>query len=388
MVKQFIQLKRLTRNSNKGFTLLELLIASVVSSIVLGLALTLIVDQRKLFVKDQGRTQANQNLRAAIDLVGTDIKQAGERLIGTPFAVVQVIDGGASSDRLVLQRRVISEVLPVCQTITAGTQNQIIVSTNPSSSAAVPGSTDCTFSNANGVPIGTDLWPDNLEQWRNTRCSRDAPDVVPPVCNRLIDITANDSCLAQGGNDRECLWAYIYDPNTKKGEFFHYTFESSSISGTTTRYRIHRAPSATPINNTWQFTYTYTAPNAVVPNPINPVIHVLEERSYKLVDNPSLPGDKILELIFNRQTTKPIKLVNQLKDFQVRAFLTPPPALPALPFVVNFNATSPIPPATYTNWQTIKAIEVELTEKVEPTDLTPNQILSSKFFPRNATSDN
>lgn len=64
----------------------------------------LIVDQRKLFVEDQNRSQINQNLRAAIDLVGTDVKQTGERLVGnTQFPVVRVVDGGGIvPDELVL----------------------------------------------------------------------------------------------------------------------------------------------------------------------------------------------------------------------------------------------------------------------------------------------
>ena len=369
MVKQFIQLKRLTHDSNKGFTLLELLIAAVVSLIVLGLALKLIVDQRKLFVEDQARTQVNQNSRAAIDLVGTDIKQTGERLIGTPLPVVQVINGASSSpDQLVLQRRVISEVLPVCQTI-SGSQSTIIVSTNP-------GNTACPFSDAD---TATNPLPDNLQQWQKNRCSKDDND----VCNRTTDITVDDSCLAQGGSDRECLWAYIYNPVNKQGEFFHYAFESSFTSGGTTQYRIHRARSATA--NTWLNTYTYTAPTVASPNPINPVLYVLEERHYKLVNNLSLTGDKVLELIINRQTTKPIRLVNQLSNFQVQAFLVSAPLVP----VDEFNATIPTSPATFSNWQQIQAIKVELTaaKKLKPTDLNPPQI-SSKFFPRNAASDN
>lgn len=386
IIKRFIQLKRLTHGSNKGFTLLELLVASFVSLVVLGLSLRLIVDQRQLFVKDQERTQVNQNLRVAIDLVGTDIKQTGERLVGTPLAVVQVINGaGASPDRLKLQRRVISEVLPVCQPV-SGSQSTIIVSL--SIAPPNPANPVCPFSNGNADPL-----PDNLQQWRDTRCRQDSID----GCYRTTNITVNDSCLAQGGSDRECLWAYIYNPANGQGEFFHYAFESSVTSSGTTQYLIHRAPSnpgspsnnsTTPNNNVWRSTYPYTAPTPANPNPTNPIIYVLEEREYRLENNPnpSFPGDKVLELILNQQDSnnKPIRLVNQLRDFQVQAFLVSAPSVP----VDVFNAITPVPPATFSNWQTIKAIKVELKEKVEPSDLTPNQIVSSKFFPRNAASDN
>ena len=357
MNKQFIQLKQFTRDSNKGFTLLELLIALIVSSIILGLSLKLIVDQRQFFVQDQTRAQVNQNLRAPMDLVGTDIKQVGERLVGnTQLPVVKIINGGTGPDELVLQRKVIDQVLPVCQSTISGTQSTIDVSVKGASG-------NCTFSDGN-----TNGWPDNLEQWRNSRCSKDGNT----VCDRTANVT-NDGCLEQGGTDRECLWAYIYDPVNKRGEFFLYAFEAPDTSNNI--YRIYRAPSAIGSNNTWQYTYTSNADPTK-----NPVIYILEERDYKLVDNPnnSGVGDNVLQLILNQKNT--INLVNQLANFKVSALM--------LSGTTNNDFNNPAIPASAGNWQQIQAVNLSITSKDPSQGIinVHNLSATSQFYPRNAGS--
>lgn len=369
MVKQFMKLKQFIRDSNEGFTLIELLVTLVIASIVLGLSLSLIVQQRKLFVEDKARTQVNQNLRVVADLVGADIKQAGERLVGnTQLPVVKVIDGGAGApkppDQLILQRKVIDQILPVCQTITAGTSQSTI-------DVSVKGATgDCTFSDGN-----IDTWPDNLEQWQDSRCSKDNNN----VCNRTANV-ANDTCVeqAESATDRECLWAYIYDPVNNRGEFFLYAFEAPRDTPDTTnnRHRIYRAPSATASKNTWLNTYTY---NAAAPAS-NPLLYILEERSYSLVNNPNLAGDKILRLVLNRQTTTPITLVNQLSNFQVQVVT---PGSPNDVVLEEFNPTNTIT----NNWQQIKSIDVTFKPNLPPGSIQKSDLeLSAKFFPRNAGS--
>lgn len=400
MVKQFIQLKLSIHDSNKGFTLLELLIALVIASILVSLSLKLIVDQRELFVKDQNRTQINQNLRAAIDLVGTDIKQTGERLVGnTRFPVVRVIDGVGLgtplSDELVIQRKIIAQELPVCANVT-GAQSTIIVSTNP-------GNTSCPFSNANTDPL-----PDNLEQWRDARCDKDSNN----ACDRTANVAvANDGCIEQGGTDRECFWAYIYSPTNNSGEFFLYDSETSDSIRTPsaqTRYHIRRAQSTIAAKNNWQNTYTYTAPTTANPNPTNPVLYILEERHYRLANHPnsSITNDKVLELILNRQCDdvpvvpvvpvegsnrecdKAIRLVNQLSNFQVKPLMLPTAsALSGDNFNATFNVTSPF---FNNNWQQLRALNVTLTARSPSEIYTPRSAdylsVSAQFFPRNAAS--
>ncbi len=73
---------------DRGYSLVEILIALGIGVLILGLLLTITLANRRLYVLDQSRTASNQNLRAALDLVVTDIRQAGERLPADFPAVV------------------------------------------------------------------------------------------------------------------------------------------------------------------------------------------------------------------------------------------------------------------------------------------------------------
>lgn len=370
MVKQFILLKQFTQSSNKGFTLLELLVTLVIASIISGLALKLIVDQRQLFLNSQVRTQVNQNLRASLDLVGTDIKQAGERLTTSTLPVVKVIDGASgASDELVLQRLVIAESLPVCQTVTSGTTT----STIEVSQRGGVGLCSASFSS----PTAT--LPITLSQWQVSRCAKDST----PACARTANVnrgTTSSRCAEEkDGTDKECLWAYIYNPVNKIGEFFVYGFEDpKDIPNTATNtYRVHRVDGGTWIN-----TYTYSSTSAT-----NPILYILEQRRYKLIDNENSTGDKILELTLNDQTssdflvdkqTSPIKLVNQLSNFQVQALMQDDTSED------GFNDT--LPPSD--DWKQIKAVKIDITAK-DPASgsiKVPNLTVSAQFFPRNVSS--
>ena len=401
MLKLFTRLRRYIHGFSKGFTLIELLVALIVAAIVLSLALRLIVDQRQLFVQDQVRTQINQNLRAAIDLVGTDIKQTGERLVeNTLFPVVKIIDNG-SGDKLVLQRNLVDQSLPVCQnigsttpptTISTLSQKTIDVSIDTGGSPIA----SCPFSNGNAA--AADVWPDTLEQLRNARCNKDGKS----GCQRLTNLTndprdPDQRCAEDGGRDRECLWVYIYNPTANaynatynsianKGEFFLYTFEDSYPDpriSTQTRYRIYRGLSnTTPENNVWINTYAYDQKQNPYTN--NPVINALEEREY------SLSTDQVLQLVVNpnRQAPRPsppIRLVNQVGNFQVIAL----PQCNSDPNIAcDFNNKSSPPYSD--NWQALTSIQVDLKAINLSQIYTPRNAeylkVSSKFFPRNAAS--
>jgi len=377
MVKQFILLKQFIHDSNKGFTLLELLVTLVVASIITGLALKLIVDQRQLFLNDQIRTQTNQNLRASLDLVGADIKQAGERLTTSTLPVIKIINGATADDpdELVLQRLIIDQILPVCQTVTKNTTQ----STIEVAQRGGVGLCNASFSSP------TDILPISLNQWKDSRCVRDGI----PGCARTTNInrvtTTNRCAEEKDGIDRECLWAYIYDPANNRGEFFLYGFEDpkDTPNTSTNTYRIHRVD-----GGTWQNTYTYSNTSAT-----NPILYILEERRYRLVANGS--DDKVLELTINQQTspnflvdkqTSPIRLVNQLSNFKVQALMqnniTPSPR-------VNFNNPASLPTApAVDDWKQIKAIEIKVTARNTAPNSTKvsNPTSSAKFFPRNISS--
>lgn len=412
-------------SQNKGFTLLELVVASAVALSVLGIALGLLTEQRRLVLGDRTRATANDNLRLASDLIGQDIKQAGERLdtdILLPgISIIAGVSGAPST--LSMQRQLLTEKLPVCQPITAGTITtsiDISVQTGPTVSNCLYSYSAPTGGEPSGSPLVALKPTQNLRSLRNYRCTLDAPATSPTTdsCSRTSYVSS--ACQQLGGTDQECGWAYIsqvnsIDPTRSQGEFFLYSFEDTGTCAVTTFpaptsrtcQRIRRAD-----NQAWQNSYTYSPSG----NPANqPQIYILEERRYSLTPDTDTArtDDFIMQLSVNRQTPK--RIANQISNFQVwgkvpNAYNSAPfnapsiwgcnsgvnPGLPSQWYCTSFN---PDPSSTQVNlsqrtkdWQDLQGVRVALTG-INPNDQllkvdTSRNILSltSEFFPRNVSS--
>jgi type IV pilus assembly protein PilW len=161
-----------------------------------GLALS----ARELFEQDRHRTTINQNVRCGMDLLGIDVRQAGERMPGDAPAI-QILDGSSGApDTLTLRRNLMDYVMPVCKNINSGTSaDAVFVAKKKVSGPVPPGCAPVPDSNADG-------WPDNLGAWRAYR-------------------------LSHGGS----VLAYIHNPVTGLGEFFIYDDEDLST------FHLHRA---------------------------------------------------------------------------------------------------------------------------------------------------
>ena len=168
----------------------------VVTSVIAAAVLSVTLASRRMLRKDQQRTQVNQDLRLGLDLLGVDIRQAGERL-PADFPALEIIDGaGGAPDTLIIRRNLLDAVLPVCETVVAGTMTTELRIAR----------SDGTLQGCDAVPDDNgDGWPDNLEGWRDLR-------------------------LANGGTTK----AYIFNPVDHWGEFFTY-----DADGSTTEY-IHK----------------------------------------------------------------------------------------------------------------------------------------------------
>ena len=114
-----------TRSSASGFTLVELLVALSVVLVITAGALSLSLSSRDLYLADNARTTLNQSLRAATELLSTDLRQAGERLPDDfPAIIIENGDAGAP-DQLALRRNLIDAVLPLCGSV--GVEDEAIV---------------------------------------------------------------------------------------------------------------------------------------------------------------------------------------------------------------------------------------------------------------------
>lgn len=343
MVNLFMKLRQFSPSSNKGFTLVELLVTTLIASTVLGLSLQLITDQRRQFVGDQLRSESNQTLRSGMDLIAADARIAGDFLQSdSELPVISVIDESTittpnnNGDILVFQRKMIPDTLKLCRDLSNG-QDRLVVSRNPPQDGCGP------YSDGDGNDLN-----DTVDAFRKYRCQADGTDTCETTSPPSVG-TCND----------ESVWAYIHDPVNNRGEFFKYAFERNNANDRNLLFRCD--------SSAWLYNYTYDRDNFAD----NPTIYILEEQSY------SLNGD-VLQLTTNRQAP-PLRLTNNVAEFQVD--------------VVTDSATlTAFNPDLFeaTDWQSIKYLDVAL-EAADTSDGTvtledSQRQISSKFFPRNALS--
>jgi hypothetical protein len=201
-----------------GFTLIEVLVSTFLGLLMLSLVMTSMSFNRDVLGRDTVRTRIVQNLRSSLDILGLDVRIVGEHLPSN-FPAVELVNGASGApDTLTVRRSLISQSLPLCTAITAGSAvNQIYF--------AVPGSAaGCAYSGQG----------QSYTAWKNYR-------------------------LAATGQQ---VKAYIYDVTNKVGEWITYVTEGN----TGTSYYITKSAGA------WANSY----PTA------STVIFILEEWTYKI----------------------------------------------------------------------------------------------------------
>jgi hypothetical protein len=332
-----------------GLSLLELLVSVVIATAILSVSLGLIVNQRRQYLDQQANTDTGQTLQAGMEMIGNDIRQTGEQVgSGTGLPVVRLIDGASGApDQLQLQRRLLGKELNVCLDVNPGTPDSITV--------ADKGNPNCGYSDgdANGVP-------DDVQEWRTFRCQQDGVDgclATPPT-----------NCQQAGGSDRECAWAYLYDPANGRGEFFIYKGERPDPANAN-RYQIQIQ--SVPLKTTFSNTYSVAGAAGT-----RPKLYILEQRQYSL-SAPNANGDRTLQLqLIDAQNSITYSIVNRLRNFQVKG-------LSATGWVDQFNAGGP----PTDNWQTLQSIQVRLDAANNgPDAAAPLQTFTSQFYPRNSFS--
>ena len=251
--------------SDTGFSLPELLVSLLISGSVIGVAFTIAFFNRNIFLRDTSRTDVNQNLRAGIDLVGTDIRQAGERLPEDFPAVILNPNGDdGGPDRLIVYSALDDVVLNVCLDVIAG------------------GNADVGISDPDQDPLNI----------LDPRCL--ATNVVGDAIAAWRDIRVEN-----GG----VIDAYIYDPVTFEGEFFQFDAED------TVNHTISRSGGG------WDNSY---------PAANQPRLYLLQQREFFLGSFDAPPGDcetegTVLTMVINDDCdNRRFGLTNDIDDFQVQ----------------------------------------------------------------------
>lgn len=339
-------------SSESGFTIIELLIAMLISSIVIGLALFGSVLNRRVFVQSKARTDISQTLRLPLDSIGNDIKQAGEG-IGTTDPNFPVIVLDENPTELVIRRQLVPTSIPVCQDIIAGTSDQVVVMDQNDGSPLV----GCEVGNL--IDDNSDGWPDAWDSLKKLR----------------------DYRLTNGSTIR----AFIYNGNGS-GEFFDYDNEAffddsdaaiatATVGGTPVEY-------VTLNTNQSSWSNNYLADSSSR-------IYLLEERRYQLKESTNVlqlvtDDDETLNMT-NNIGILDIDIILEQDDIEYNCSVVPP---------TTASDCNTLPLNTY-SWSQIKAIDVMvqvdsespqasiLNSACDDLNNCPSLQLKRKFVPRN-----
>jgi Tfp pilus assembly protein PilW len=106
-----------------GFSLMELIIGMSITSLIAALASQALLQTQNSFTKDQQRLSNNQKTSSILEIIGREIRQAGELITDAGFPVIQVkpltsTPGGPVS---LIIYRAFNDPLPICQTYPSGT---------------------------------------------------------------------------------------------------------------------------------------------------------------------------------------------------------------------------------------------------------------------------
>ena len=106
---------------DRGTTLAELMVAVSLSAVIASMVVSVSLANRNIYQKDLSRTKVNEDLRSALNIIGSEIRQAGERFPAS-FPAILITNGASTNpDELTLRRNLLSQVIVGCDTRTATT---------------------------------------------------------------------------------------------------------------------------------------------------------------------------------------------------------------------------------------------------------------------------
>ncbi len=415
MAPKYTIFKALIHNSTKGFTLLELLIGLTIMVIIGSAAMNGLIQASGTFNNDKKNIQSAQSLSAVLEIIGNDIRQSGEKIIGdSSFPVIEIRqdsfilpDGISTSGSTIIIRRALTTPMTLCEQIPASdtaTRLKITVA-------------DTTSPNTNCNPVSINT----LAEVQNYRCQLGDPNVDYSTSNNYCA-----TALASAQNDplAQKVTAVI---SNQAGQIRKLTYTGEDTTAAPNQYKMIIDPSF----------LLATDPNNVAYNVGSP-IYLIEERRYTLDTNGNLKvsidgGNSYSTLVSgitqfkvsarsyktDATTTPQISLDQRIIDpngaFTNISGTTAAPVTTALANapcvtadVVPINnggapaGTSADP--TYAcrinsgnnvaNWKQIAGVRVELQAKYDPAgqSATPTQasldksVARAEYFPRNVLS--
>ena len=313
-----------------GFTIVELLVTSLILLIILSIILSSTNSAVSLYQADQSRIGATRNGRSTLDVLGQDIQQTGERL-SSDFPAVKITADVNGNSVLTLRRGLGDSAFPLCAPVPGA--GQIYINTN----------NPFLITNPSAVPnLPVDCKPTTLSasNWNDALAS--SPD---GTIGMIMDFNTNTSSY----------------------------FPISGVSDTPVAGGLVQQVITTPALPT----VTYN-PVRVVGGPAPDIrVYLIEERKYSVV------GSNLM-LAQNQQAAQPA--TPQIVSFVVTPYLKPvaaggTPTVATLPF-----PPTPVPGTATPDWKDLAYLKVNLTVKDVTGSKVVTRTMSAQVTPRNAGS--
>lgn len=309
----------------QGFTLAELVVSIALLAVIFTVVLGLVLSGLKLFRSDQGRTAASSNVRGTMDVLGSDVRQAGENL-SSDAPAISVTQDAAGAYTLTVRRGLTGAPLPLCA---PPTTTSIEVTGGPSNTS------QATFADGSS----------NLP----AACKSDALSLAATATVLGTWQTLIASGLSGG---------YLYDPLTQNGGFV-------KLTGTT--------PSQV------QYTGALPANAGIGWNPLSSAqgsaprdqrLYLMEERTY------SLTGSR-LQLAVNGGAAG--DAAANISTFAVTPYVNSAGTIVA--------ATLPFPNASFA-WRSLAYVDVQLAS-TQPSGFgrSVTRTQTYRLVPRNTASN-
>jgi prepilin-type N-terminal cleavage/methylation domain-containing protein len=195
-----------------GFTLLELLVGMAITAITSTLAMQAILQIGKTFNEDQKTVANGQKMSSVLEIIGREIRQAGEYLPESDFPMIQVTPRGTKGASIVVYRAT-SNPVNICRQYNVGLLTSEFVFATDKSVVGAPNVANpvCTVETTY-LAAPTDIFP--LEQKNGW---------ITPRSLSSISIGSNPVLLGA-----------IYNSSSRSLQPFVYTGEEKIVGGSLT----------------------------------------------------------------------------------------------------------------------------------------------------------
>ncbi len=379
MGQQYMKCLRVSQTSDKGFTILEMMVGISMTLAVSGIALAALSNAERGFTKDKGKVEGGQKLSSVIDTIGREIVQAGEEINDPRFPVIKVtpdIDPNPLTNkgsRIIIYRG-LEEALSLCSAL-------------PSTNALATGATTTTLS-LTSTNSGVQL--------ENSSCIPPATPTTPAYPSNVQDWIAKRTASNNPTPGQSTFFLHDGQGNIQRLLLTGET--KTSASGLDT---IGLTVSSNPT--------TPTAITSLFNFPNRSTLNLVEKREYLICSNAGVNELKVrinnpnegscattgtsLGVSLTDSATSPFKTVatkiNKMNITLTTADTATPPNITDRP-----DTIFPITGATPVDWRDLRGVTVKITAPNPDTnaDLMAadkrNIDASGRFYPRNILSTN